>query len=161
MTVQRSTSRIAKIMADLGYPIPVDVSSPNKFAPAKRVGDLIFVSSVTPRMASGVEYVGRIGSSISLEQAKDAAKWCVANSLGCLRAVVELERVSCVVDVLVFCNARSGFGFQSEIADAASGVLELVFGEHGIHTRAAVGASSLVRNVPVVLKAIYSVDSTP
>ncbi len=141
---------------DLGYPIPTNVTPANNFSPAKRIGSLIYVSSVTPKMASGVEYVGRIGRNVSLEQAKDAAKWCVANSLGCLRTVINLDEVTDVVDVMVFCNAQSGFGFQSEIADAASDLFERVFGECGVHTRAAIGASSLVRNVPVVLKAVYS-----
>lgn len=133
---------------------------PNRFLLSKRVGDLVFVSSVTPVTSDGLELAGEIGSDVSIAEARIAARWCAANSLACLiEGLEESVEIYGPIDVMVFCNAPAGFGQQSEIADGASEVFEELFGPNGSHTRGAIGASSLVRNASVVLKASYHVRS--
>ncbi|TDD28372.1 RidA family protein [Kribbella turkmenica] len=146
---------VARLSADLGYPIPDYVPSPNRFLAARKAGNLVFVSSVTPRRSDGSEVSGKILVDVSVDAAKDAAKWCVANSLAALASVVDPTTVVGVVDMLVACNTAQEFGDHSEIADAASLHLEALFGAAGRHTRGAIGCASLVRNVCVVAKIVY------
>ncbi|MDQ0466229.1 enamine deaminase RidA (YjgF/YER057c/UK114 family) [Caulobacter ginsengisoli] len=151
--------RIAEIMLERGFPLP-RLTYENRFLPGRRLGSLVFISSVTPRQHDGTELVGQIGSSIGIEQAKEAARWCVANSLACLYDTLlqDIHNVAGVVDVLVFMNSVTSFTQHSEVADAASELFELTFGDAGKHSRGAIGVASLVRNVPVVLKATYSMS---
>lgn len=148
------------ILARLGrldFRPPAPSAPINRFRPARIVGDLCFVSSMTPLRADGTEIRGQIGGDAAIEDAEEAARWCVANSLAWLAAEVEASsrRVDDVVDMVVYCNAVPGFGDQSVVADAASKLLEDVLPASLGHARGAIGASSLVRNSLVVAKVTY------
>jgi enamine deaminase RidA (YjgF/YER057c/UK114 family) len=56
-----------------------------------------------------------------------------------------------------FVNSAPGFTQHPEIVNGASDLFAQVFGEAGLHARAAVGASSLPRNVAVEIEAVFEV----
>ncbi len=120
----------------------------------------MFVSSATPLRPNGTEVRGKVGTDIDLSMAEVAARLCVAHSLSLLRFVIpELldERIDHVVDVMFFINALPTFEDHSAVADAGSKLLIEALGPRGTHSRSAIGAGSLVRNVSVVMKAVYRV----
>jgi hypothetical protein len=149
------TSHVGTQMDRAGYPLPTLQPPKNRFIAGQRVGVLLYTSSVTPLTNEGAEIAGKIGRDLTEDAAKDAARWCVAHSLACVESVVPLDSVAGVADMLVFCNVDQHYSNHSLIADAASELLEHIFGSSGQHTRGAIGASSLVRNVPVVVKVTY------
>ena len=59
--------------------------------------------------------------------------------------------------VVVFVKAVSGFQQHPEVANGASDLFVAVFGDAGKHTRSAVGAGSLPRNVSVEVEAILEI----
>lgn len=151
---------ISEWLEGQGYPLLKKATITNSFEPAVQIHDLIFVSSATPRRPDGTEICGKVGTEISLETAKEAACFCVVHSLSLLRDVIGEsldDRIVRAVDLTFFINATSTFCCHSDVADAGSDLLIGSLGTNGVHARSAIGAGSLVRNVSVVLKAVYQV----
>ena len=83
---------------------------------------------------------GPVPSRCSVEQAKAAARQCVINALGMVKAYQgTLANVVGVVRVGAFVASDNGFTQQPQIANGASEFLNEVFGEAGRHVRAGRG----------------------
>jgi enamine deaminase RidA (YjgF/YER057c/UK114 family) len=153
---------IAAALQQEGYPLLEQLVITNQFEAGVKAADLVFVSSATPLRNDGTEVCGKVGGEVDLGLAQEAARLCVAHSLSLLIRAAEGpldERIDRVVDVMFFINAVPAFGEHSLVADAGSNLLITVLGSRGTHSRSAIGAGSLVRNVSVVMKAVYRLVS--
>ncbi len=128
------------------------------YLPWLKSGKLIFLSGQIPIVPKGV-MVGVVGKDIQLPQARRAAQACAINILTVLKSALDgdLDRVVRCVKLTGYINAVPGFGQHPEVLNGASDLIVQVFGEAGRHTRAAVGAGSLPRNVPIEIDAIFEV----
>lgn len=155
-------STLARWFESQGFPLLSDIRIDNSFEPAVVYNDLIFVSSATPMRNDGTEVKGKVGFDIDVIGAKNAACLCLAHSLSLLRDALgePIEnKIVKAIDLTFFINAIPTFDNHSEIADAASNLLIGSLGRRGVHARSAIGVGSLVRNVSVVLKAIYQIKA--
>lgn len=109
--------------------------------------------------AEGLKFVGIVGQELSVEDGKAAARLCAINLLAQIKAACggDLDRVTRCVKLTVFVNAVPGFGQHPEVANGASDLMVEVFGDAGKHTRAAVGAGSLPRNVACEVEAVFEI----
>lgn len=141
----------------LGHEYP-DAPTPGaNFVATRQVGNLLYVSGQVP-VAGGVDrFVGRVGSDVSLEQGQAAAQLCALNILVQVDRFVEgdFSRVAGCVRLGGFVNAAPGFDDHPKVLNGASDLIVAVLGSTGRHARAAVGCSSLPRNVAVEVEAIF------
>jgi enamine deaminase RidA (YjgF/YER057c/UK114 family) len=151
--------RIAARLKDLGIRLPTPATPQGSYVPWVRTGALLFISGQITMGANGLEYVGIVGDDINLEDAKRAARLAGLNVIAQAAAALDgdLDRVRRVVKVTGFVNAAPGFTQHPEIVNGASDLFVEIFGPLGLHARAAVGASSLPRNVAVEIEAILEV----
>ena len=142
-------------LRELGIVLPTPPAPVASYVPASISGNLVFISGQIPDN----KYAGKLGAEISLEMGQAAAQLCAIAVLAQLKAACEddLERVRRCLKVTVFVNAAPDFTRHSEVANGASDLFVAVFGEAGRHARAAVGASSLPRNVAVEVEAIFEI----
>lgn len=141
-----------------GYPLLTDIQIRNHFEPAILVGELMFVSSATPLKEDGTEIIGRVGETVELGVAQSAACFAVAHSLSLLQMTIGrplLASTFRVVDLTFFINSAQSFADHSAVADPASRLLIGLLGDLGKHSRSAIGVTSLVRGVSVVVKGVY------
>lgn len=119
-------------------------------------GRLLFLSGHGPVEPGGAMRQGKVGSTLSLEQARDAARLVGISLLGTLRAELgSLDRVTRVVKVLGMVNCAPGFHRMPEVIDGCSDLLVTVFGvERGRHARSAVGVSELPFDIAVEIEMI-------
>ena len=153
------TGRIETRLKDLGINLPAPPAPVASYVPAVKTGNLVFVSGQIPATAAGLQYVGIVGQDLSVDDGKAAARLCAINLLAQIKAACDgdLDRVTRCVKLSVFVNALPGFGQHPEIANGASDLMVEVFGDAGKHTRAAVGAGSLPRNVAVEVEAVFEI----
>ena len=153
------SGRIAARLKDLGITLPTPALPQASYLPWVRTGALLFISGQITIGAKGLEYVGTVGDDINLEDAKRAARLAGLNVIAQAAAALDgdLDRVRRVVKVTGFVNAAPGFTQHPEIVNGASDLFVEIFGEAGRHARAAVGASSLPRNVAVEIEAVFEV----
>jgi len=135
--------------------IPTLAGPFGSYVPAKRVGNLIFVSGQLPVQDGKMLATGPVPSRCSIEQARLAAGQCVINALAAASTVIDLNQLVGVVRLGVFVNSDPTFFEQPKVANSASELLIELFGSSGRHTRAAVGVNSLPLDAAVEIEAVF------
>jgi enamine deaminase RidA (YjgF/YER057c/UK114 family) len=152
-------SRFAAVEAQLQYDFSGEIKIGGNYTAVVQHGGQVFVSGQVPRVGDQVVVTGRVGADVSLTQGQLAAKVCAMRALVLLRqSLGSLDRVTRVLRVTVFIQSAEGFTQQSEVADAASEVLQFVLGDAGQATRTSVGVYQLPKNAAVELDLIAAVD---
>lgn len=156
---------IEKRIIELGLTLPQSTGPVGKFTyiPCRRSGNLVFVSGQLPKkeISSGQVEIpkGKVGIETTLDEAKEAAKYCGLNILSVLKdAIKDLDRVTAVIKVDGFVNCVETFTDHPLVINGCSDLFVDVFGATiGAHARAAVGCSSLPLGVPVEIAAVFEV----
>src|SRR5947209_16730177 len=153
------TGTIDNRLAQLGIRLPSPPAPVASYVPFVVAGNLVFISGQVTLGEEGLKFVGVVGKDLSLEDGRAAARLCAVNVLAQLKAAVngDLDRVRRCVRLGVFVNAVAEFAQHPEVANGASDLIVDVFGDAGRHTRAAVGAGSLPRNVAVEVEAVFEI----
>ncbi len=120
-----------------------------------RWGSQLFTSGHVS--AAGTEIVtGKLGDTLDVDQGRAAARLAALSLLATVHAELgDLDQVAQVLQVLVTVNATPDFTDHTAVADAASDVLVVAFGEDGRHARLAVGVSSLPANLALEVQATF------
>jgi len=149
---------IEKRIEELGIIIP-EVSPPKAmYVPAKRVGNLLFVSGHLPIREDGVLMTGKLGKDHDIEHGKMAARHCAINMLATLKAELgDLDLIKGFVKLQSFVSCDSGFDQQHMVTNAASELIFEIFGEVGRHARTAVGTNQLPLGATVEIEAIIEI----
>ncbi len=144
-------------LARLGIKLPATAPAPiGAFCNVCRTGQLVFVSGQGPVQADGTLLRGKVGDSISAEEAHAHARLVAINILATLRDYLgRLDRISGVVKLLGMVNATPDFEWHPYVVDGASTLLAEIFGRDGIHARTAFGVASLPNNITVEIEAVF------
>lgn len=147
-------------LAEMGITLPVPQGpSRSAFDRTVRTGNLVFTSGHAPCGEWDGTGRGKVPTEASLEEAQAAARQVVICILGSLKAEVgDLNRVTRVVRVFGMVNSAPDFTQQSQVMNAASELLNEVFGARGRHVRSAVGMASLPVNLTVEIEMVFEVD---
>jgi enamine deaminase RidA (YjgF/YER057c/UK114 family) len=150
--------RVDQRLKDLGFSLPVAASPIANYVPAVRTGNLLFISGQLPLKDGQVALEGKVGDTVSLEQAVEAARLCAFNVIAQAKSAIgDLDNVVRIVKLTGFVACVPGFAQHPQVINGASDVMVQVFGDIGRHARAAVGAPSLPRNAPVEVDAVFEV----
>eukprot|EP01098_Paradermamoeba_levis_P008951 TRINITY_DN3696_c0_g2_i3.p1 TRINITY_DN3696_c0_g2~~TRINITY_DN3696_c0_g2_i3.p1 ORF type:complete len:156 (-),score=47.48 TRINITY_DN3696_c0_g2_i3:69-536(-) len=143
-----------------GIDLPEPATPAFSYIPTVITGNQIWVSGQVPFKGKDLLHCGKVGGSVSLEQAQEAAKQCVINGLAHVKkAIGSLDEVSRVIKVTVFVASAPGFTDQPKVANGASDFLISVFGENGRHTRSAVGVFELPLGVSVEVEMVLELKA--
>ena len=154
-----------KRLVEMGIRLPKSIAPAGKFTyvPWMRSGNLVFISGQLPKIedSNGSTEIlkGRVGQTVPLEQAKQAARHCGLNILAVLKSAVgDLGLVSSVVKVDGFVNCVDTFTDHPLVINGCSDLLVEVFGSDiGSHARAAVGCNSLPLGASVEVAAVFEI----
>jgi enamine deaminase RidA (YjgF/YER057c/UK114 family) len=144
-------------LAELGIELPEVVTPLAAYVPAVRTGDLVYTSGQLPMVAGELVQSGKVGATVSPEDAKALARICALNALAAVHALVGIDSVTRVVKVVGFVASAAGFSGQPGVVNGASELFGDVFGEAGAHARSAVGVSELPLDAPVEVELIVEV----
>lgn len=151
----RITTSLAAQGISLGTPPPVA----GAYAATVLAGDLLFVSGQVAMNDQGLIARGLLGESVDIDTGIASARQCAINVLTQVAAALGgLDRVRRVVKVTVFVASTPDFISQPLVANGASDLFNLAFGDSGIHARAAVGVAALPGGSPVEVEAILQIE---
>ncbi|MCL2277427.1 MAG: RidA family protein [Treponema sp.] len=125
------------------------------YNPAKSFGgNLCYLSGCVPAFNGEIKYKGKLGAEVTIEQGQEAAKQCALNLLAnIIAAYGSLEKVKCLVKMIVFVAGTESFYDHPKVANGASELLVDILGEDiGLCARSAVGVNALPGNVPVEIE---------
>ena len=128
------------------------------YAEAVQTGSLLFLTGMLPTEGRVARFVGRFGAELSLEQARSAARLAALNGLAVARQHLgSLDKVQRVVRLGVYVATSGDVRELPAVADAASKLLEDVFGKKRNPSRLVYGVASLPLGTPVELEMIFEV----
>ncbi len=144
-------------LAELGVSLPAVATPLAAYVPAVRTGNLVYTSGQLPLVGGKPSHFGKVGTQVSPEEGKLAARTCALNALAAIDALVGIDSIVRVVKVVGFVASAPGFTGQPGVVNGASEFLGEVFGETGSHARSAVGVAELPLDVPVEVELIVEV----
>jgi enamine deaminase RidA (YjgF/YER057c/UK114 family) len=154
INAQTKTGAEARIK-ELGIHLITPTAPVANYVKAVRVGNMVYLSGHGPDKPDSGIVIGKVGSDLTLEQARDAARLVGISLLSTLKAEIgDLNKVNRIVKVLVMVNSIPTFEKQTQVINGCSDLLVEVFGENGKHARSAVGVASLPSNIPVEIEMI-------
>ncbi|MGH8861569.1 MAG: RidA family protein [Jatrophihabitantaceae bacterium] len=144
-------------LAELGITLPPVVPPVAAYVPAVRAGSLVYTSGQLPMVAGAMPATGKVGATVSPEQAHDCARACALNALAAVDALVGLDAIVRVVKVVGFVASAADFTGQPQVVNGASELLGALFGAAGAHARSAVGVAALPLDAPVEIELVVEV----
>ena len=148
-------------LKELGIELPLAAQPAFNYVPVVVHADLAYVSGQLPKVDGEVRVLGRVGDTVSVEQAQEAARICAIQALACLaEALGSIDRVARIVKLSGFVASTPEFFEHPKVIDAASKLMVDVFGDAGRHARSAWGLLALPRNSPVELEVIAAIRPT-
>ena len=147
-------------LSELGITLPEPAAPVAAYVPAVEAGGLLHISGQISVDDAGNLIVGRLGEDMNLERGVEAARRCGIMLIAQMKAALgSLDRVERVVKLGAFVNSAPNFTDQPKVANGASVLMQVVFGDAGRHARSAVAAPVLPLGVAVEIDAIVAVKS--
>ncbi len=144
-------------LAELGHTLPEVAAPLAAYVPAVRSGDHVFTAGQLPLRSGSLIHTGKVGASVSPEEAVECAQQCALNALAAVNSLVPIDQVKRIVKVVVFVASDPSFTGQPGIANGASELFGSVFGDAGVHARSAVGVAVLPLDAPVEVEIVVEV----
>ena len=148
-------------LKELGVKLPPPPEPFGAYVEAVQTGNLLFLSGMLPTEGHGPKFIGRVGAELDVATARKAAHLAALNALAVARQHLgSLDRVTRIVRLGVSVATSGDVRDQPKIADAASELLQDVFGKDKSPCRLVYGVASLPLGTPVELEIIFEVGET-
>lgn len=146
-------------LRELGIDLPAPPEPFGAYAEAVQTGNLLFVSGTLPTEGRSAKFTGRVGAELDVEAGRKAARLAALNVLAVAQQHLgSLDRVTRVVRLGVSVATSGDVRDQPKVADAASDLLQDVFGKDKNPCRLVYGVASLPLGTPVELEVIFEVE---
>lgn len=147
--------RIEEKIIEMGLELPAAPVPVGAYIPVQISGNVAYLSGQTSRINGVRRYVGKVGDTVSEEEAYLSARDACLNCLAALKAAVgDLDLVEKTLKIVGFVNSAPGFNQQPKAINGASDLLYELYGENGRHARSAVGVQELPFNASVEMEMI-------
>jgi enamine deaminase RidA (YjgF/YER057c/UK114 family) len=145
-------------MKELGIQLPSPPEPFGTYAEAVQTGNLLFLTGMLPPEGRAAKFVGRVCAELDVEAGRAAAHFAALNVLGVARQHLgSLDKVTRIVRLGVSVATVGDFRDLPKVADAASELLQDVFGKDKNPCRSVYGVASLPLGTPVELEIIFEV----
>ena len=147
-----------KNIKDLDIEIPKINPPLANYIPAKKVGNLLFISGQAPVKNGKFPYLGKVGVDLTEEEGVKAAELCAINIIATIQYSIEndWDKLDTFIKIGGFVNCKNDYTNHPQIINGASDLIVKIFGERGKHSRFAVGSNSLPLNISVEIEAIVN-----
>jgi enamine deaminase RidA (YjgF/YER057c/UK114 family) len=145
-------------LKQLGITLPAPPEPFGTYVEAVQTGNLLFLSGMLPTEGHEARFIGRVGAELDVEAGRRAAFLAALNVLAVARQHLgSLDNVTRVVRLGVSVATAGDVREQPQVADAASELLQDVFGKDKSPCRLVYGVASLPLGTPVELEVIFEV----
>ena len=130
------------------------------YVATKIVGNLLYVSGQVSINSNRELIKGKVGKDLTTEEAYKAAERCGISIISQVKKACdgELSKVKSCIKLTGFVNSTDDYTEQPKVINGASDLIASIFGESGMHTRAAVSTNSLPLGVSVEVDAIFELN---
>jgi len=130
------------------------------YVATKISGNMLFISGQISIDENGKLIKGKIGKDLDVDSGYEAAKRCALSIVAQVKKACngDLSKIKSCVKLTGFVNSTDDFVDQPKVINGASDLIVSIFGNSGMHTRAAVSTNSLPLGVSVEVDAIFELN---
>jgi len=145
---------------ELNITLPEAKPPVGSYVATKISGNLLFVSGQISISENGELIKGKIGQDLSTEEGYKAAERCGLSIVSQVKKACDndLSKIKSCIKLTGFVNSTNDFTEQPKVINGASDLIASIFGDAGMHTRAAVSTNSLPLGVSVEVDAIFELN---
>ena len=149
-----------KKIKELDITLPEAKPPVGSYVATKIVGNLLYISGQISISKNGELIKGKVGKDLSVDDGYKAAERCGLSIISQAKVACngDLSKIKSCVKLTGFVNSTDNFTEQPKVINGASDLIASVFGEAGMHTRAAVSTNSLPLGVSVEVDAIFELN---
>tara|TARA_B100000787_G_scaffold63889_1_gene46936 strand:- start:156 stop:617 length:462 start_codon:yes stop_codon:yes gene_type:complete len=149
-----------KKIKELNLVLPEARDPVGSYVAYKIINNMLFISGQISISVNGDLIKGKVGSELKTEDGYEAAKRCGLNIISQVKKACndDLSKVKSCIKLTGFVNSTEDFTEQPKVINGASDLIVSVFGDAGMHTRAAVSVNSLPLGVSVEVEAIFELN---
>ena len=147
-------------LKELSIVLPEAKAPVGNYVATKVLGNMLFISGQISIDENGQLIKGKVGKDLSTDDGYNAAKRCALSIVAQVKKACnnDLSKVKSCIKLTGFVNSTEDFTDQPKIINGASDLIASIFGEAGMHTRAAVSTNSLPLGVSVEVDAIFELN---
>ena len=140
--------------------LPKAANPVGSYVATKIIGKIIFVSGQISIDADGKLITGKLGKDLDTNAGYEAAKRCALSLVSQVKKACndDLSKIKSCIKLTGFVNSIDTFTDQPKVINGASDLIALIFGDSGMHTRAAVSTNSLPLGVAVEVDGIFELN---
>ena len=145
---------------ELQIELPEAKAPVGSYVATKIVGKLLYISGQISMNSKGELIKGKVGKDLTTDEAYKAAERCGLSIVAQVKKACDgnLSKVKSCIKLTGFVNSTEDYIEQPKVINGASDLIASIFGEAGMHTRAAVSANSLPLGVSVEVDAIFELN---
>ena len=145
---------------ELKIVLPEAKAPVGSYVASKIIGKMLFISGQISISSNGELIKGKIGKDLNTDDGYEAAKRCGLSIISQVKKACndDLSKIKSCIKLTGFVNSTDEFTEQPKVINGASDLIVSVFGNAGMHTRAAVSANSLPLGVSVEVDAIFELN---
>ena len=142
---------------ELNLNLPKAANPVGSYMATKIVGNLLFISGQISMDEKGNLIKGKVGKDLNTEEAYKAEQRCALSIVSQAKKACgnDLSKIKSCIKLTGFVNSTNEFIEQPKVINGASDLIVSIFGDAGMHTRAAVSTNSLPLGVAVEIDAIF------
>ena len=147
-------------MIELNIILPEAKAPVGSYLASKIIGNMLFISGQISISANGDLIKGKLGRELKTDEGYEAAKRCGLSIISQVKKACDgdLSRIKSCIKLTGFVNSTDDFIEQPKVINGASDLIASIFGDAGMHTRAAVSTNSLPLGVSVEVDAIFELN---
>ena len=144
-------------LKELNLTLPEAKAPVGNYVATKVSGKMLFISGQISINEKGELLKGKVGKDLNTEAGYNAAKRCALSIIARVKKACndDLSKVKSCIKLTGFVNSTDDFTDQPKVVNGASDLIVSVFGDSGMHTRAAVSTNSLPLGVSAEVDAIF------
>ena len=145
---------------ELQIELPEAKAPVGSYVATKIVGNLLYISGQISMNSKGELIKGKVGKDLTTDQAYKAAERCGLSIVAQVKKACDgdLSKVKSCIKLTGFVNSTEDYIEQPKVINGASDLIASIFGEAGMHARAAVSTNSLPLGVSVEVDAIFEIN---
>ena len=147
-------------LKELNIDLPKAPDPVGSYVATKITGKLLYISGQISMNENGELIKGKLGKELNTEAGYNAAKRCALNIIAQAKKACsnDLSKIKSCIKLTGFVNSTDEFIEQPKVINGASDLIVSVFGNFGMHTRAAVSTNTLPLGVAVEVDAIFELN---
>ena len=145
---------------ELQIELPEAKAPVGSYVATKIVGKLLYISGQISMNSKGELIKGKVGKDLTTDEAYKAAERCGLSIVSQAKKACkgDLSRIKSCIKLTGYVNSTDDFIEQPKVINGASDLIASIFGDAGMHTRAAVSTNSLPLGVSVEVDAIFELN---